>query len=453
MKKMVVISLDGVPLTVLKSFLERGLMPNLKKVIAESGFDPVEIKSVHPCESATAWTSYMTGNNPGKHNIYGFVDRHVASEKKGMYIVNSSYRDGDSLWKILSDNDLRPVAINVPLNFPPENVNGVVVGGFLSPPGNKGIVHPPRYEGYLNEVGYKPDPDNSLVKKDLHAWYEDLVKTESVRIDFSKKIFQEEEWDFFHLHVMGTDRLHHFLWEKWEDDDPFWRKKFEDFYSEIDSQIAWFFEKGKDCTFVMLSDHGFCGTRYELDLNAWLIERSLLKLEEGSSSFSPLMLPETKAFSLLPGRIYLNLKGRENFGTVSKKDYESIREKVRLDLLQINDPSGKKVFRDVYNREDVYFDNFSNEDFFLSEDKKDVTKYDLAPDLICFPEDGIDLKASFESGSEVFSHSLITGMHTFDNAFLWVSDKQAEEGSILDIAPSVLKRMKIKFRMDGKVIF
>ena len=126
---------------------------------------------------------------------------------------------------------------------------------------------------------------------------------------------------------------------------------------------------------------------------------------------------------------------------------------MRLDLLEISDPSGKKVFRNVYNREDIYFDDFSNEDFFLSQDKKNITKYDLAPDLICFPEDGIDLKASFEPGSEVFSHSLITGMHTFDNAFLWVSDKQAEKGSILDIAPSVLKRMKIKFRMDGKVIF
>ena len=453
MKKIVILSLDGVPLTLLEDFMKRGLMPSLKEKIDESGSAPVEIKSVHPCESATAWTSFMTGNNPGKHNIYGFMDRHVGSSKDGMYVVNSTYRKGDSLWKTLSGNGFKPVVINVPLNYPPENLDGVIVGGFLSPPGNSGIVHPEKHEEYLNEIGYKPDPDNSLAKKDLSLWYDDLVKTEETRISLAKKFFKEESWDFFHLHIMGTDRLHHFLWEKWEDGERPWRNKFENFYSLVDSHLKWFFENGDDCTYVMLSDHGFCKTLYEFDLNSWLSENSWLKLGENSSSFSPEILPESKAFSILPGRVYLNLEGREKGGTVSRREYSGLRESLRDELLNIEDDSGEKVFRDVYFREDIYFDDFSEKDFFLSKEKDFFTQYDLAPDLICFNKDGIDLKASFENNSKTFSHSLITGMHTYDNAFLWVSDKQPKEGSILDIAPSILNRCSIKSKMDGKVIF
>jgi len=453
MKKIVILSLDGVPLSLLEDFLRRGLMPSLKRKIEESKSKPVEIKSVHPCESATAWTSFMTGNNPGKHNIYGFIDRHVKSSKKGMYVVNSNYRKGDSLWKTLSGNGFKPIVINVPLNYPPEKLDGIVIGGFLSPPGNSGIVHPKKHEAYLNEIGYRPDPDNSLVKEDLSAWYEDLIDTENTRVNLAKKYFQEESWDFFHLHVMGTDRLHHFLWEKWENNEGSWREKFENFYSLIDSHLEWFFENGDDCIFVMLSDHGFCKTIHEFDLNSWLSKNSWLKLGENSSSFKPVILPESKAFSILPGRVYLNLEGREEKGSVSKEDYLNLRSSLRDEMLKIKDPSGKKVFKDVYFREDIYFDDFSKNDFFLSGEKDFFTQYDLAPDLICFNSDGIDLKASFDNHSEMFYHSPITGMHTFDNAFLWVSDKQAQEGSILDVAPSILNRFSIKSKMDGKVIF
>jgi len=72
--KLTVLSIDGVPFDLLRRMIEQGDMPNIAALANEVGMR--QMRSVQPTVSCVAWTSYMTGKNPGKHGIYGFIDRH-----------------------------------------------------------------------------------------------------------------------------------------------------------------------------------------------------------------------------------------------------------------------------------------------------------------------------------------------------------------------------------------
>src|SRR5258707_10376683 len=72
-QRVFVIGFDGMDPTLARKWMDEGKLPNLKK-LAEAGTFSV-LGSTLPSESPTAWSSFATGVNPGKHNIYDFLIR------------------------------------------------------------------------------------------------------------------------------------------------------------------------------------------------------------------------------------------------------------------------------------------------------------------------------------------------------------------------------------------
>ena len=66
-KKVFVLALDGVPYTFLNKIFREGKMPFLKSLTQNGTFSQMD--SVYPPVSSCAWSSFMTGKNPGGHNI------------------------------------------------------------------------------------------------------------------------------------------------------------------------------------------------------------------------------------------------------------------------------------------------------------------------------------------------------------------------------------------------
>ena len=85
---------------------------------------------------------------------------------------------------------------------------------------------------------------------------------------------------------------------------------------------------------IILSDHGFCKIKSEVQLNVWLEQKNLLilnsnrKIEDYDS--------KSICYSLSPGRIYLNLEGREERGSVKYSEYNYWRKIIKENLLQLN---------------------------------------------------------------------------------------------------------------------
>lgn len=409
-KQLVVLALDGVPFSLIKELVGRGVMPHFAELLISSSFKTMH--SVHPPISSVAWASFLTGEKPAVHGITGFLERDPATWE--WYVPNASHLKKATLFEELSAAGYRVFSMNVPVTFPPPKINGVVISGFLNSDLAK-ATYPPAIGMFLKARGYRIDADVELGKRDLAKFYTQLLEIMQKRFEMLSYFYEKEDWHFFMGHIMETDRLHHFFWKYFKNKTEPMASQFVGFYRQLDEQLGQFIKSLKEqSAVVLLSDHGFTELKYEVNLNRWLMEQGYLFFKEAPPKNLQDLHEFTTAYSLYPGRIYINLKEREKSGKVNPGvEYENLCNQLREKLLQLKDPEGQSVIADVVRGYQVYglptgIDNA----LFV-----DMTKVENVPDLLAIPNGGYDLKGVLWANS-VFNQTEFNGTHTFDDAFL-----------------------------------
>ena len=403
-KRLVVIGIDGVPYTFLKQQTDNGRLPRLAEIFRTGDFR--RMNSVHPTVSSVAWSSYMTGKDPGWHNIFGFVDR--TPNPFNLFIPTAKNMKAETLWESLSRQGKRVVVMNVPVTYPPRPVNGILIGGFLGTEIDK-IGYPPSINEKLRAMDYRIDVDAWKGREqDKAAFFQDLDVTLDKRVEVAEHLMETEDWDFFQVHIMETDRINHFLWEHWASGAEPYGSAFLAFYERLDRHVGRLIDRIKDdpttCSIIM-SDHGFCSVKQEVYLNHWLEQEGYLTFDTAEPKNVKAMHPKTRAYSLIPGRVFVNLKGREEKGSVEASEVETLRDELAERLLTMTDPdSGDPIIQRVFRREEIY----------------SGPCLDQAADLIAVPYDGYDLKGNVGTGKLTHKGELV-GMHTYDDASVFVS--------------------------------
>ncbi|MEX2270547.1 MAG: alkaline phosphatase family protein [Vicinamibacterales bacterium] len=148
--KLVIIGFDGMDPDLLRRYIAEGRMPNMAKLAAEGAL--TDLATSHSPESPTAWASFATGVQAGKHNIYDFLVRDTETylPDLGMvrlippkflfdYIPRSrpkveTIRGGTSFWVTAGEAGIRSSILTVPVTFPAEKVpNGELLSGLPLP--------------------------------------------------------------------------------------------------------------------------------------------------------------------------------------------------------------------------------------------------------------------------------------------------------------------------------
>ncbi len=299
-KRVVVVGLDGVPHGFIHEMFEGGELPHFRSLASEGAL--VKMGSTIPCVSSVAWSSYMTGRNPGKHNIYGFVDRDPKSLE--IYIPTSKNMGCQTLWESLGQQGKRVLVINVPVTYPPRPVNGILIGCFLCMNIDK-VAYPREISETLKRMGYRIDADARKARENEAAFLEDLHETLRKRVEIGLHLYEKEDWDFFQLHIMETDRMNHFFWDGWTEQAAPHRDAFFKFYREVDRALGEIFRRVEgDAELVVLSDHGFCSARKEVNVNAWLKEDGWLRFSAWRGREPRGWVP--RSFLPPPAKILLN---------------------------------------------------------------------------------------------------------------------------------------------------
>jgi predicted AlkP superfamily phosphohydrolase/phosphomutase len=433
--RVVFIGLDGTPYTFLQRLIAEGRAPNAARLAQQGSL--LRMDSMWPWVSSVAWSTMMTGVNPAKHNIFGFIDRDPATYQQ--FIPTSRYMKARTLWEVLGDAGKRVVVVNVPVTYPPRQVNGILVGGFLSPNLDK-AVYPESYLPTLKSLGYIVDADPWKARESKDLALEEVNAVLDARIRTLFYLFENEAWDYLHVHVMETDRLHHFLWQQMEEQDPVYAPAFYQFYQRIDDMLGELAAKMDDnMTLMWMADHGFCTIKKEVYVNRWLMDRGWLKLKnvppdrkKGLDEIDPASV----AYSLDPGRIVIRLRGREKDGCVSPgAEYEALRDEIAASALELRDPeSGEPFFQAAFKREELYHGPY----------------LDQAADLILAPYDGFDPKGPLYKDSLTYKGDELVGMHTFDDAMLYVGGRQIPQTrfSVLNVMPTVLDLLDVAHPPD-----
>jgi predicted AlkP superfamily phosphohydrolase/phosphomutase len=434
--RLFILGLDGSPLPLLKQLMAAGDLPNLAR--AFEGGSSVEMNSSLPDVSAVAWTSVNTGKNPAKHGIYGFVDRKPGTNN--IEVMTATHVRAKTVWELVSDAGRRAVAINVPLSYPPQRINGVVVSDFLAPALTK-AVYPTTVLPVLETMGYRIDTDPWVARQSLEAFIEDFKITADKRAEAVMYLMDAEAWDLFFVVFMETDRLHHFMWQYMEEDDPTYGPMFIDAYRRIDALAGKILSKlTDDDQLIIMSDHGFTTLHREVYLNVWLEQEGYLRFTEGGEKGLPAMDRKSRAYSLDPGRVYINLAGREPNGSVAPSEAPALIDELSAKLANLRDPeTGNHMISTVYRADDIYSGPYR----------------DKAPDLLVMPPDGYDIKGTFESETLTGKGKLV-GMHKYDNATLFIKGQRitVDHASVRDVLPTACKLMKLDAPqdVDGRVI-
>jgi len=139
-RRMVVLGFDGMDPALVERWVAEGRLPNIAKVIQRGGL--YRLETSHSPESPTAWASFATGVNAGKHNVYDFLVRDLTTYLPDTSMVRRvpprfvfnyfpisrpqvlSTRGGTSFWVTAGQAGVRSSVLTVPVTFPPEDVPG-----------------------------------------------------------------------------------------------------------------------------------------------------------------------------------------------------------------------------------------------------------------------------------------------------------------------------------------
>src|SRR5256714_15259934 len=95
--KVIIIGLDAATWTLIRPWMAEGGMPNLAKLM-KAGVSGT-LQSVLPPITPPAWTSFMTGKNPGKHGVFHFIE--TAADSYAMNYANGGLPLFTSIWEII----------------------------------------------------------------------------------------------------------------------------------------------------------------------------------------------------------------------------------------------------------------------------------------------------------------------------------------------------------------
>lgn len=286
-RKILVIALDGAPFDRIHSWAREGKLPTFKKLI-DSGVSG-RLKTTLPPDSLTAWSSFMSGKNPGKHGIYDFTYHRFGSFKE--IPVNATVRHGRSIFRILSDAGKSVGVINVPVTYPPEEVNGFFIAGFPLPRGFD-YTYPPDLKFELLERGWNLDDvaAQSYYEGNLENFLQGLYSRLENRAQAMLHFMRERKCHFFMVHFLETDKVQHdflvYTIKKQKGERSRLVEKYGDavltLFQKVDRVLDRVLkELDKNTVLILASDHGFTLSRgVVVNLNNWLVREGYMKFKK-----------------------------------------------------------------------------------------------------------------------------------------------------------------------------
>ena len=151
--RIVIVGLDGMDPVLARGYMDEGKLPNLSRLREQGHFSP--LRTSNPPISPVAWSSFMTGTNPGKHNIFDFLRRdpktylpalssaEIGETSRSVRIgkckiplgkpVIKMLRKSVPFWKTLGEHGIFSIVLKVPITFPPEKFRGLLLSGLCTP--------------------------------------------------------------------------------------------------------------------------------------------------------------------------------------------------------------------------------------------------------------------------------------------------------------------------------
>ena len=489
------IGIDAACSRVLDPLFEAGVTPTLRDIFQDGVSGTLD--SQIPPWTPSAWPSVYTGVNPGKHGAFSFL----SFDGYDWDVVNRGDVDEYALWELLDEQGYSSVVVNVPVTYPPGEIDGAIVPGYTAPEDPDchpdGILEDVREEiGEYRIYGERADGDDP--SDEQLASYRELTR---MRGEAFRYLADRFDPDFGFVQFQQTDTVFH--------EHPDRRDVIEDVYSAVDEQVAAILDEHDPDTVLIVSDHGIGEyDGYEFRVNEFLDDRGFVErtagdggmpswdsiarreLRDGADGTDPDPTPLERSLAVaakfgvtsqrleavvdrlgltdfvlehvstdavraaseqvdferstayMRSRIELgvriNLEGREPNGVVPPEKYDAVRDRLIAALREVRTPDGDPVFDAVVPREQLFHGDHLED----------------APDVVTVPAD-FDHFLSASLRGEQFGPPQESWNHKIDGVFAArgeaVGDASPSTAHLFDVAPTVLATLGVPAsdRMDG----
>ena len=475
--KTLVLGLDGASFNFIKEWIDQDLLPNFQELMERGSSGDLE--SCLPPVTMPAWRVYSTGKYPGKLGIYWHQQLDMNSHK--VITPNATMVKSADHWDYLNKAGIRSGIVGMPDLYPPRSVDGFVVCGGPSASWDN-LTYPESWGSKLeNDINYEfclmgdfsgANESSPIVQEALDV----LEKT----FRGAEYIYQRDPVDYLQVVLFDINRIQHFFY----DSDPTLRawQIADKWLGDLSSQFDYIFilsdhgtERLERAFFlnVWLKQNGYLSTRFKpmdalpmiginrttlgriakffnlrrfLDFEAVRKYSSILPAATGvfgefgnQAVLDRLEWGKTRAIALAQGPIYIN---RELIP--DDCDYLKFREELVEKLESLVEPlSGKKVFKKVFLKEDIYTGPY----------------LDQAPDLLALNHDEFHNRAGLNQPTVFANQWAWKGNNRLNGLFMAAGPGIrpgyiANGVRIVDLAPTILhiNNVPIPDDMDGKVI-
>jgi predicted AlkP superfamily phosphohydrolase/phosphomutase len=399
--RVLVVGFDGATLELAQRWQSEDRMPAFASICADGSYGT--LRSTFPYNSAVAWASLCTGVNPGRHGIFDFVLPRVGEYR--LRVATREDRRVPALWSYASDAGARVGVVNIPMTFPAEAVNGVMVSGMDAPMLDERAVHPSDFVAQLRQM----QPDYRIISNahrraadgDFDGAERELIEAVEARGAFTAELARPRDLDLIMVNLEATDGAQHFFWQHFDPAHPrhdpkasaAWRDTIGRVYQAVDRELGRIVDAYAPDTVFVVSDHGGGPSNdWIVFMNDWLAAEGFLSMRrrrgasvarraygetlsrisvplkrrlrpllggaiervKGMALYGDVDWTASRAFATVQPMVLLNRAGREPQGVVADADADRTLDEIAARADALRRPDGGRVFDSASRGAQVY---------------------------------------------------------------------------------------------------
>lgn len=288
--RVLALAFDGADYDLVRRLMGEGRLPTISRLAREGTFGA--LRSTIPAFTPTAWSSFLTGLNPGRHGIFNFTTNPNRGTQR---FESAASRAGTPIWRLLGAAGVRSAFVGVPFTYPAEPIDGIVVTGYGGP--ERPQIVPETAEQRI--FAAYPDlvtahhPMGERWWEDFPAYTERLLEHAEQIAGVCKLVYElEPELGLLCVDFMSTDHVGHLGYARFDPGHPAHAAtgsgdELLRVYERVDELCGELIDAaaeryGEEPSVLLFSDHGMKPIYWMFHIDRWLEERGHLRFRKRS---------------------------------------------------------------------------------------------------------------------------------------------------------------------------
>ncbi len=288
--KVLCFGLDGADYDLVRQLLAEGKLPTIARLSREGSFGP--LRSTIPAVTPTAWSSFITGLNPGRHGIFNFSSNPNRDRQR---VESALSRSGTPIWRALSAAGIPSAYITLPFTYPAEPIDGIVVTGYGGP-ARPEILPEAAAQRILEAYPDLVTAHHPLAERwweDFEGYTQKLLRHVDELAGVCRLVLDlEPKLGLLCVDFMSADHAGHLGWNRLDPEHPAHDPtqtgdEIVQVYEAIDRVCGQLIAEAgerwdEEPTAIVLSDHGMKPIYWNFHANRWLEEAGYLRYRRRS---------------------------------------------------------------------------------------------------------------------------------------------------------------------------